>query len=245
MKNQNTKHYHYWTTIDGKFKSWDEIKQHYNIPSSYAGYKMLSKKYNYLKIIKHVIKGTEPLLEYKWHPKFTDYCIDIEGNVYRYNEENGYRYIKPYINQNEKLGVNKSNDYGYATIQPYIGKKRYITYHHRMVAEAWIPNPKKLRCVNHINEIKYDNRVENLEWTTYKKNAKHSHHRLFGPKETKHVWVLKYKGKVIGEANKQKELSTKLGIPKNVIVYLRAIETKLDQPLKSKYQDYELIKKSK
>lgn len=50
------------------------------------------------------------------------------------------------------------------------GKKPIKRPIHRLVAEAFIPNPNNLPMINHRNEVKTDNRVENLEWCDAKYN---------------------------------------------------------------------------
>ena len=70
-----------------------------------------------------------------------------------------------------KLRINRD---GYLKIGLYgsTGKQKWFQVH-RLVGEAFIQNPDEKPQINHINEIKTDNRACNLEWCTCKENINH------------------------------------------------------------------------
>ena len=87
---------------------------------------------------------------------YTDYLIYNDGRVYnkKYNRflktgifKTGYKYVKL-----SKQGKQKNHNI------------------HRLIALHYIPNPQNKKCVDHINRIRTDNRLENLRWATDSEN---------------------------------------------------------------------------
>ena len=107
---------------------------------------------------------TDPSLEFKPIPKHEDYLVNARGDVF------STRY-------NRVLAIGHDT-HGYNTVSLMYGdkgKRHGRNYHvHRLVAQTFIPNPNNFSVVNHINGIKTDNRVENLEWCTQKYNCEHA-----------------------------------------------------------------------
>ena len=59
---------------------------------------------------------------------------------------------------------------GYLSVNLYTHKKRAYYKIHRLIAIHFIPNPDNKPCIDHINRIRYDNRIENLRWVTNAEN---------------------------------------------------------------------------
>lgn len=66
------------------------------------------------------------------------------------------------------------NGRGYPVVKMYIGKWTCRSVH-RLVAEAWLPNPENLPEVNHKDCDRWNPHVDNLEWCTHGYNIEYSY----------------------------------------------------------------------
>lgn len=92
---------------------------------------------------------------------------------------NKTRKIEEWVLDEEIKKVNKirkpvKTKQGYMRIGIKLNNKARDYLVHRLVAQAFIPNPKNKRFINHKNGNKDDNRVDNLEWCTHKENMQHA-----------------------------------------------------------------------
>jgi hypothetical protein len=108
---------------------------------------------------------------------------DINGyeNVYQVSNEGRVKSLSRHIENGQSGYTSKEiflklvpDRVGYSTVSLMKNNNRKLAKVHRLVAETFIYNEENKKCVNHINFIKDDNRVENLEWCTHKENSQHS-----------------------------------------------------------------------
>lgn len=102
------------------------------------------------------------LYEYVPVAEFPDYYVCREGYVMNH--------------KGRVLAYHEGDDHGHMSVRFYDKekKKKVDRYLHRVVAEAFIPNPNNLPYVRHLNDDPTDNRVENLAWGTQKDNHEDS-----------------------------------------------------------------------
>jgi len=92
---------------------------------------------------------------------YPNYLISNEGRVFSYKSN---KFLKPGKGSRGYLIVVLCNN--------SVGKSHTI---HRLVALAFIPNPENKLTVNHIDSVRTNNHVSNLEWTTYSENNQHGY----------------------------------------------------------------------
>ena len=172
--------------------------------------------------------------EWKTISYASNYDVSNYGEV-RQNKKN--KILKPYIS--------KTNGYTYVMFRcnngEYVNKRI-----HRLVAEAFIPNPNNLPMVNHKDFDRTNNRVDNLEWVNGSQNNLWSRERI--SKSAKNKIITDKTRKAYSEAQIKKSKNpyptyiykTKTGYIFRIIRYGKTVVSKqhptLEQTIKFKEQ---------
>ncbi len=135
---------------------------------------------------------------------------DIQGYEGLYQVSNAGR-VKRLLKSNQKgriLSLTEDKD-GY--LRAHLSKNNSALFHsvHRLVATAFIQNPDGFPLVNHRDENKSNNNVENLEWCTAQYNTRYKNAHLKKPR--KPIFQMNLDGEVIKEWSGRTEIEKSLG----------------------------------
>lgn len=127
-------------------------------------------------------------------------------SLYRWNGKAFYsreHIIKSYINKN-----------GYVYIALMKNNKNKNCRLHRLVAEAFIPNPENKLQINHIDGNKQNNRVDNLEWCTASENIQHAYDNNLNNNDKQKIKIAQYdmNGNLLNVYQSLIEASNKTGV---------------------------------
>lgn len=167
---------------------------------------------------------------------------DVPGyeGLYQVSDDGRVRSLQPHNYMKEKK-LSSTKGYMACTLSRK-GRKRLVKVH-RMVAEAFIPNPEGKMEVNHKNGIKADNRAENLEWVTSQENTAHAI-RIGLMKDlrevrNKAVMVLDKTNGEVKEYRSITEAADALGIQRRTITKQLNVNEQYERDVAKRYYFYE------
>lgn len=144
------------------------------------------------------------------------YMVSTNGEVKsvdRHAEKTGQFFGGRIMKQRNGRRRSASNPYKVVTL--WDNGKQFDVEVHRLVANAFLPNPQNLPCVNHKDGNPSNNDVSNLEWCSYSDNVRHSIDVLGNnPAKWKSKAVLQkdLNGNIIKEWESAWEVQRQLGI---------------------------------
>lgn len=138
--------------------------------------------------------------QWKIIPEYPMYEASTLGNIRRIGRKKNRSFSK--------------DKYGYMMIQMFHKGKMICKKVHRLILATFKPTDNQNLQVNHINEDKADNRLENLEWVTPRQNVAHSAKKIYHDSITHRMKsVLQYSlnGKYVREWESTREAAKSLG----------------------------------
>lgn len=129
------------------------------------------------------------------------YLVSRQGEVIALRNKNGKKTLKPY----------KDKD-GYLRVRLYGDKKKLWIGIHKIVAMAFLENPRNCEMINHKNFKRDDNRVENLEWCNSLENVKYSIKHYKGAKHRAVVGIDQEGNKTLFKSVSEASRNTKVNV---------------------------------
>ena len=144
---------------------------------------------------------------------------DIEGyeGLYQVSNLGRVKSLKYRQSNNENILKPQVDGGGYLMVHLWKDKKPKAMKVHRLVAQAFIPNPDSLPEVNHKSEVKTENTVDEIEWCNHKYNCNYGSRNIRSGEKRKNnggfvVIQFTNKGDYVNEYNSAREASRETGV---------------------------------
>ena len=145
---------------------------------------------------------------WKSHPYISGIEVSTLGRV-RTLDRLGSRENRTYSKKGHVLKQH-DNGIGYLQVHVPVDGKRITKSVHRLIAQAFIPNPDNLPEINHKDNNPLNNDVSNLEWVTHEENI--AYREKYGEAQNKPVLAINLTTLEVSRFSSQSEVSRVLGL---------------------------------